>query len=270
MTLDDCSNAAQQQARRLAILVPIYQETLSGLEHFSLTHSLAALAPGRQVSFIAPDTLNAAFYTTNFPGVPLRRFDPVFFASIQGYNRLLLSPDFYSQFLPYDFMLILQTDALLLRDELDAWTASPYDYVGAPWPEGVEIFVNLDRYAGDFGQTVKARVGNGGLSLRRIKACLALLQEFPQALQYFTLSSSSEDLFFSIMGCLSQAFCLPNEWAAARFSLELGAAKYCAINGALPPMGGHAWWKYDPAFWLAQLAPAAAEEARALLAAGTS
>ena len=249
----------------VAVVVPIYQPDLPPIEWLALEYSLSRLRPGRHVCFIGPERLDASAYQRRFPQVPLQRFADECFASIQGYNRLLLRPDFYGVFLRHEFMLVLQTDALLLRDDLDAWMARPYDYVGAPWPEGVEILVNLDRYAGDHGQVVKARVGNGGLSLRRNRACLALMEEFPQALAYFTASASSEDLFFSIMGAVSRQFCLPNEWVAAQFSLELGAARYHAIGGEGPPMGGHAWTKYDADFWLPWLEPGVAAEARRLL-----
>ena len=97
-------------------------------------------------------------------------------------------------------------------------------------------------------KTVRALVGNGGLSLRRIRKCQALLREFPQALEMFRRTGSSEDLYFAIMGLLSADFVLPNEREAARFSWELQPEHYHAID-CRPPMGGHAWWKYSPNFW---------------------
>ncbi len=241
----------------LVILVPIYQPRLSALERFSLQHSLSVLQPGRQVCFIGPQGLDMRAYAADFPGVPLIAFDPVHFASIKGYNRLLMSPAFYQHFGQFEFSLILQTDAILLRDELDAWMARPYDYVGAPWPDGVEILVNLDRFVGEHARKVKALVGNGGLSLRRNRACIGLLEEFPQALNYFVQTGSSEDLFFSFMGALSTRFVMPNEATASLFALELRPEQYLSLNQGRAPMGGHAWAKYNPAFWLDQLGPAA-------------
>jgi len=102
-------------------------------------------------------------------------------------------------------------------------------------------------------------VGNGGFSLRRNQACIDLIREFPQALEYFVRTGSSEDLFFSIMGSLSSRWVLPNEMAAARFSLELKPEVYHAQMGGRAPMAGHAWWKYNPGYWLAQLGPAASQ-----------
>lgn len=235
-------------AQTAVVLVPIYQAQLSPLEHYSLATSLAAL-PGRDIRFIGPDGLDLTYYATHFPGVPFVGFEPAYFQSIPGYNRLLLNPGFYRVFAAWAFMLILQTDAVVLRDELDHWCAQPFDYVGAPWPSGVELFVNLGRFEGDRGRHVRATVGNGGFSLRRIDKHIALLAEFPEAIAYFTQSGSSEDLFFSLMGQLSADFVLPNEITASRFSLELSPAYYHAVNGGHAPMGGHAWWKYDVAFW---------------------
>ena len=231
----------------IVILVPVYQPTLSALEQFSLDHSLPLLA-GRDVRFIGPRGLDFAYYAARYPGVPFDAFEPEDFASIPGYNRLLLSQAFHDRYAAAEFMLILQTDAVLLRDELDHWTSLPYDYVGAPWPQGVQIHVNLDRFAGAQGKTVRALVGNGGLSLRRIGKCRALLDEFPQALDMFRRTGSSEDLYFAVLGQLSADFVLPNERVAARFSRELQPAHYHAIDPQ-PPMGGHAWWKYDPGYW---------------------
>jgi hypothetical protein len=249
---------------RLVILVPVYQPVLPAIEAFSLRHSLAQLKPGRDVRFIAPASLDTRWYEAEFPRLPVDRFGDASFASIPGYNRLLMSAGFYERYLVHEYMLILQTDAIVLRDELDQWCSLPYDYVGAPWPDGVQIKVQLDQFQGELAKLVKVHVGNGGLSLRRNRACIDLIHEFPQAVEYFDRTGSSEDLFFSIMGSLSACWVLPNEMVAARFSLELKPEAYHAQMGGRAPMAGHAWWKYNPGYWLAQLGPAAREALDAL------
>lgn len=237
------------------VLVPIYQPQLPALEHYSLATSLAVLQGAHTVCFIGPEGLDLAYYRAHFPGVGFEGFAPEYFASIPGYNRLLLSPSFYRHFSAHAFMLILQTDAVLLRDELAYWCAQPFDYVGAPWPDGVELYVNLGRFEGDRGRRVRAMVGNGGLSLRRNARHVALLEEFPEAVGFFDRTGSSEDLFFSLMGQLSADFVMPNQITASRFSLELAPAYYHAVNGGRLPMGGHAWFKHDVAFWKPLLPP---------------
>lgn len=233
-------------------VVPVYKPALDALEAYSLDVSLAAL-PHRRALFVGPQGLDRTYYAARYPALDFVAFHEQFFQSIEGYNRLLLSPAFYRVFEAWEFMLILQTDAVVLRDELDHWCAQPFDYVGAPWPDGVELLVNLGRFEGDRGRRVRAMVGNGGLSLRRVARHISLLEEFPEAAAYFTQSGSSEDLFFSLMGQLSASFVIPNEITASRFSLELSPAYYHAVNGGHAPMGGHAWWKYDVAYWKALL-----------------
>lgn len=232
----------------VVVLVPIYQARLPPLEEYSLDVSLRALA-GRPVHFIGPEGLALDYYAQRYPQVPFIAFAPSAFASIPGYNRLLLDEAFYARFADHRFLLILQTDAIVLRDELDEWCAAPFDYVGAPWPQGNELFVNLGRFEGAYGKQLKVHVGNGGLSLRRIDKCIGLLREFSEATGVFCQTGSSEDLFFSFMGALSRDFVLPNEITASRFALELRPSWYYEVNGHHVPMGGHAWWKYEPGFW---------------------
>lgn len=234
-----------------AVVIPIYRPELPRDELYALLRSLPLLA-GRPVTFIAPQGLDLSWYRRRWPEVGVKTFDDAYFASIRGYNLLLLSADFYREFARHEFMLVLQTDALLLSDELDHWAGQPYDYVGAPWPQGIEISVEVDRFVGGNAQRVRAKVGNGGFSLRRIRKCMALLEEFPQALELFRRSGSSEDIFFAVMGLLSADFVLPGEMAAAQFALELQPERYHAIQGRLP-MGVHAWRKHNPEFWRARL-----------------
>ena len=230
------------------VLIPIYKPELVPLETYSLDISLASLA-GKEIRFIGPKGLDLLWYAERYPSVPFIGFEDASFSSIPGYNRLLLSSAFYRQFAEYEFMLILQTDAIVLRDELDYWCAQPFDYVGAPWPDGYELFVNLGLFEGSYGKRVKVHVGNGGLSLRRISKCISLLGEFDVAISVFSHTGSSEDLFFSVMGALSGDFIIPNEITASRFALELKPSYYVAVNGGKLPMGGHAWWKHEPEFW---------------------
>ncbi len=235
--------------KKIVTLIPVYKDCLDSFERYSLDHSLAVLSDNRDIFFIAPESLDRQYYAERYPAVPFIAFKSSYFESIAGYNRLLLGAPFYERFNEYEFMLVLQTDAIILRDELSYWCEQPFDYIGAPWPDGYELFVNAGRFEGNNGKKVKVHVGNGGLSLRRIKKCLSLLEEFREIVQVFELTGSSEDLFFSVMGALSNDFIIPNEITASRFSVELKPSYYVEVNGGKLPMGGHAWWKYEPRFW---------------------
>lgn len=233
---------------KVIVLVPIYKAVLSELEQFSLDYSLETLSH-REVRFIAPVSLDMSAHLARHPGIPVDHYPDNCFASVRDYSRLLMNPRFYAHYAAHEFMLILQTDAIVLRDDLDHWCSQPYDYVGAPWPNGVELEIHVDRFRGGPGQLVSTKVGNGGFSLRRSARCIQLLREFPEALWFFSETGSSEDLFFSVMGQVSSQFSLPDEVEASRFALELKPDEYLAANGGQPPMGGHAWWRYNMPFW---------------------
>jgi len=235
---------------KIVIVIPVYKSCLDDFECFSLNHSLSVLSENRDIFFIAPESLDRAYYAKRYPAIPFMLFSDNYFESIAGYNRLLLSSAFYHKYDHYDFLLVLQTDAIILRDDLAYWCAQPFDYIGAPWPDGYELFVNAGRFEGNNGKRVKVYVGNGGLSLRRVRKCLSLLDEFGEIVQVFESTGSSEDLFFSVMGALSGDFVVPNEITASRFSVELKPSYYFNVNGGNLPMGGHAWWKYEIEFWI--------------------
>lgn len=235
----------------VVILVPIYKPELNPLERLSLDHALPLLH-GQEIFFLAPEGLEVSFYEEHYDATCIR-LPREHFLSVEAYSRLLLSDAFYERFLDYEFMLILQTDVFLFRNDLPTWLSRPFDYVGAPWPDGFDLFVNCDQFVNPYGKRVYTRVGNGGLSLRRVRKCLSLIREFPDASRVFVHQGSNEDLFFSIMGALSEDFVIPNEMTAARFCLELRPEYYYGVGGQRLPMGAHAWWRTSPDFWISHI-----------------
>jgi hypothetical protein len=239
---------------KVRIVVPIYKEILDMHEFFSLDHSLGILSP-YSCTFIAPIGLNVSYYADRY-NATFRFYKPEFFFSVQGYNRLLASEAFYASFKDVEFLLILQPDVFVFRDDLPRWLDRPFDYVGAPWPNGYELRVQAGKFAAiPDGKVIKTYVGNGGFSLRRREKCIALIREYPEIANWFVHSGSNEDLFFSIMGSLSFDFVTPNQMMASQFSVELDPEHYFELNGHVLPMGVHAWEKHNPDFWRAHMPP---------------
>ena len=88
------------------------------------------------------------------------------FISVQTYSSLLISKQFYESFDKYKFILIYQLDAYLFKDEIDYWCNKNYDYIGAPW-------TGTHYYNGE----LLLGVGNGGLSLRKVRSFIVLLNK---------------------------------------------------------------------------------------------
>lgn len=207
---------------RCIVLIPIYKPRLDEEEQRNIAHSLGNLQ-GQDclVSWLAPAGMEQDYYDTTFPGLNWSFHDPRYFKSIQDYSRLLLSDAFYERYFDYEFMLILQPDAIVLQPTLNEWLDKPYDYIGAPWPKGWEY--PLPIRLGDKVESVVCRafVGNGGLSLRRSKKIVQLLREFPEARAVWEEIGNPEDLLISMVATLSESLVIPTVGAAARFSVEL-------------------------------------------------
>lgn len=103
--------------------------------------------------------------------------------TIDEYNSMCKSIPFW-QSIPYENILIFQTDSVLLDGNLNQFL--PYDYVGAPWN---------DFLVKGYGFTQP--VGNGGLSLRRRTAMIGCLATTASKLPSLRKAHWGEDQFFS-------------------------------------------------------------------------
>ena len=154
-----------------SIIVPVYKafKELREEELLSLIQLYKVLGK-HTIYLIGPAELNFGSYLNhsqkNCVTIITKTFDSIYFSSIEGYNRLLVSEFFYAAFSQYKFILIYQPDAWVFRDELDEWCKKEYDYVGAPW-SGIHIYDN-DLLEG---------VGNGGFSLRKISGVFSMLRK---------------------------------------------------------------------------------------------
>lgn len=147
---------------RVAVVIPVYKPSMNRNEEISFRQTLRVLG-SHPIIIVCPEKLNLSKYNAiagQFNRTIYREsFEDKFFANIAGYNRLLLSKEFYQRFAQYEYILVAQLDTFVFRDELQQWCDKGYDYIGAPL-----IWHNENRYYGV--------VGNGGFSLRRVEAFL--------------------------------------------------------------------------------------------------
>lgn len=155
------------EKEEICIVIPIYKECLNDYEIQSVEQCINVLGD-YTISFVTPKGLNVNFYKSNFPKIKkFTFFDEYYFNDIAGYNRLLLSVDFYKKFTNFEYMLIYQTDCYVFKDELLDWANRGYDYIGGIW---------FDNYTGNPYLGAKMwQAGNGGLSLRKIKSISRML-----------------------------------------------------------------------------------------------
>lgn len=237
------------------VVIPIYRNTLSDLEMRSLRQTSEILKRYR-ISFVKPESLDVSELLASFPSFPsfhVRSFRDEFFDGIAGYNSLMMSADFYSAFQDSEYILICQTDAYVFRDELEEWCKEGYDYVGAPWLKKpvynlpvVSWIMRLsylrDKRLGRRNkQDLYNKVGNGGLSLRRVRSHLSVtVEERDRIVEYLSVRHHlyNEDVFWAEI----ESFRYPSAMRALAFSFDKYPSLCYRLNGRKLPFGCHAWF----------------------------
>jgi hypothetical protein len=184
----------------------------------------------------------------------------------------MLADEFYARFAAYEYMLIHQLDAFVFSDQLMAWCARGYDYVGAPWiphnmpPARLQLFgaAIRRRYfrltnrqyrnrSGDHHGQQHYAAGNGGFSLRRIATLRKVLLQLHRRAEPYrqgTRNPWAEDVFFSVeANRYRRRVRIPGFRESLQFSWEKFpsvAARFC--SSALP-FGCHGWDKLHPDEW---------------------
>ena len=245
------------------IVIPVYKSL--GFMDILVVRQAVEMTKGFNKVFVAPKNFLFDSSFDEFRHFEVEYFSKEFFHNIEGYNRLMLSSEFYERFILYENILIHQTDAHLFKEELEYWCMQGYDYIGAPWyfpdykDNRLVLFVKTrfmkffyaDEHINDLRHINK--VGNGGLSLRKVSSALAVLQAVPPALieKYRKASHYvyNEDTFWALEAkVVKKDFRIPKMKDAMRFSLEKNAdLAYQQI--AELPFGCHAFDVHSTEFW---------------------
>lgn len=230
--------------QRIIVLVPVYKDKPAEHELLSIARAETVLRD-YSLAFVAPEQLDVSAYQTAFPGFSVCRFADNYFTNVKAYTRLLVSPNFYGRFKDnFDYLLIYQTDAYVFRDDLLDWCNKGYDYIGPPWVE--EPPKLKKRNLLPLSRWMKGKVGNGGLSLRKIRSHWWNAWLF----RPFTLLGFNEDFFWCmIVGRINPFYTIPGWKEALGFGFELAPSRCWELNGHQLPFGCHAWEKYEPDFW---------------------
>lgn len=259
----------QSEKYKVVITVPIYKAEPSFIEKTSL-HKLIQVLGKYPIALLAPAGLDINKYhallkETDYQLISLEQSH---FQDISAYSRLLISEYFYQLFSSYDYMLIYQLDAYVFRDELEVWVGKDYDYIGAPWIEQdwhVDSYYFAKsklfeyEYTSAFSKNIyklyleffelnnpqNLRVGNGGLSLRKISSFLKIASKVDP-----DIWPDNEDHFWGIYAKLKNPkFRIPGVDEALRFAFDDKPSLCYEMNGRQLPFACHGWHKQEPEFW---------------------
>ena len=221
--------------RQVIVCVPIYKNTLSTFEMASLRQLNKILGKYQRV-FVAPQSLEFDFGDEG-EFFCVERFPDYFFNSVLSYSALMLNVEFYRRFSRYEYVLIYQTDAFVFSDRLQEFCQLGYDYIGAP----LELSNPLWSFIGN-------RVGNGGLSLRKVSSAISMLEKWDKIAANSALTSilwQWEDLFWSY--CAGHKDCnfhVPPVNIAVEFAVQDNVCRaYKRLQNGWRPFGCHGWWQ---------------------------
>ena len=232
----------------------MYRAVMSAAEELSFQQCLQVLGH-HPIVVIKPRWLSLSHLLQQHASLSFQDFDDRYFESIAGYNQLLTSVPFYRAFSQYEFMLIHQLDAYIFRDELLKWCGSGFDYIGAPHLSMEHWRIRNKPLRNNLVEEQRVLL-NGGLSLRRIRSCIKLLQWYDA---FHPRWKGNEDMLFSLHATriryFKYMFRLPTWRQALAFAFEQHPAVCFAINQQNLPFGCHAWEKYNPSFWKQHIQP---------------
>lgn len=262
----------QSKEVSVVVVIPVYKPTLTDHERISFIQCINVLSR-YPIVLVAPHSVNVSEYRKLYAPLREQRFDDSYFSDIQGYNRLMLSEEFYKSFASYEYMLIHQLDAFVFSDELETWCQQGYDYVGAPWlrdrdftgwrdklefgiRQRVATWLDLKKADGVTPREIVNLngVGNGGLSLRRVSTLLRALQKNRAKLRLYIGESRyeyNEDVFWGIeVNRHWPVLRIPTYRQALHFAIEFFPAwAVTHYNQGELPFGCHAWDIHGTDFW---------------------
>ncbi len=228
----------------VAIVVPVYKSSLSWSEQISWDRCKEVFIDN-DIILVYPEGMDISAYT---PGVTKSIAMPAYyFKTVHTYSRLMCLPFFYKYFLNYNYILIYQLDTFVFENNIDEWCASDIDYVGAPWIDAA--WINKLKSIIPFIEKLIYPVGNGGLSLRKVKTFYyASIFLYPITLIW--KRKWHEDFFWAFVGKrFVPGFKIPDVKTALKFSFEEHPEKLYELNGNVLPFGCHAWEKFNTPFW---------------------
>lgn len=236
----------------VVIVIPIYKSILTEGERLSLNQCVKVLG-NYFIVFAQPESLDSS--SISFEGkIKTECFPDKYFKTVLGYNRLMLSEQFYSRFSEYKYMLIYQLDAYVFKDELKEWCNKDYDYIGAPWIASKSSFIkNIEKLFHSKQKKERSKiffkVGNGGFSLRNIDKHAKIAFEMQNEIEQMLSSDKDdftvmEDIFWSIkVPELYPEFKIPGYKEALGFAIDRKPELAIKLNNNELPFGCHGFEK---------------------------
>jgi hypothetical protein len=228
----------------IVVVIPVYKEGMTDLE-CKVLEQCAGILGRYDVVVVHPEGLAVSIYKAVVLHAQAVSFEDRYFTGTAGYNKLLISDSFYQAFAKYQYLLIYQLDAWVFEDSLLEWCNKGYDYIGAPWIE--EPTRGRTSCLISFTKLCLGKVGNGGLSLRKVSTHLRIAKQLRWLTCFYRYN---EDVFWSILvPIIFRSYRKPTVQEALEFAFEYKPRESYERIGNKLPFGCHAWERTDREFW---------------------
>lgn len=218
----------------LVVVIPVYKKELSNNELISLQQLVKTLKK-YPICFLAPQGLKLDIELGCQP--KYEYFPDSFFKSVHTYSRLMLTSELYQRFAKFEYMLVYQLDAFILKSNIQDFTELGYDYIGAPTLEGMYKPYREEKVL--FTQ-------NGGFSLRKISSFISWTKNNSQEIELMQKYDDEDSIIYALR---HKGIKLAPVDVALRFSFDSNVRKCYQQADCQLPLGCHAWERYDYEFW---------------------
>jgi len=241
---DDDENCEGSKMKSLIIVTPVWNEDLEPHELLRISMTIANNVDVPH-AFIGPEDKKFVNILEMFPKSTLVSLPASNFASVASYSKMLMDPKFYELFNEFEYLLICQLDAILIKNT-KLLTTFGYDYVGSVWEKGYSILkigkiLIVNHQVNRILKSDEIFVGNGGLSLRRTESMFWLTSKI-EAFNSQLKEKFPEDILISYFG-KKDGLRIPAYLEADEIFREktaIGLTEIPAIYGF------HALGKYNP------------------------
>lgn len=250
------------QSRTVIVVIPIYQKLLSFSESASLANTVEKFS-AYPIAFVRPEGLDITDLKNQYPQVQEIIVSSQWLglqAGIAGYNKMMMSVEFYDLFKDYEYMLICHSDAWVFRDKLAYWCNKGYDHVAAPWParprytrfplkQYLQLRTFLKPHKTILRHQKLGHIGNGGFSLRRVSVFREGCIQYADIIQEMLYGEDphAEDIFWALF---PKGIHVPSAEDALNFAFDTKPELSYKLNGSKLPMACHGFNKADRIrFW---------------------
>ena len=230
----------------VTVLIPLFGTPLTPIEKYVLQTCQKHLGDF-PITFLKSESLNLPDEVREIcPDADSVSYDPVFFANRVNYTKFLLGGGLYEQFSWSRYLLILELNSAITKNELAYWCRQGYDFI-QPIPAKEIPLSILGKLKRKFNPTSFYPAGseikttferNSGISLRRVKAFQKLVARRKRTINRFLSNypdPENDSLFWEYyVNRWRPELITPNSLARAHFAQPQAALKAAPTANQVP------------------------------------